>query len=143
VIDDHANHAITGEMGDQLVLWDLTKLKRAESPGDWTTGIWASSDKALVHQDAISLWDFFSGKRTEFHPGHHCEVAAAPSAEVWAIARWSSNGGGRIRVGKWGRKQTSPSFNRATCHEGCTPACIFRATGNGYSFIFTNLDVES
>jgi hypothetical protein len=72
-IDDHANHAITGETGGQLVLWDLTKLKRAVSPDDWTTGIWAGSDKALVHQDAISLWDLSSGKHTEFGAGRHCE----------------------------------------------------------------------
>lgn len=104
-VDDQANHAITGETGDQLVLWDLTKLKRAESSGDWTTGIWPSSEKALVHQDALSFWDLSSGTRTEFGPARHCEVTAAPTAGVWAVTRWSSNGG-RIRIGKWGRKQT-------------------------------------
>ena len=106
--DDHASRAITGELGSQLVLWDLTKLKRAISPEDWTFGIWASGDKALVHQDAISLWDLSSGKRTEFRAGRHCEVTAAPSAGIWAIAKWSSDGVGRIGVGKWGRKQTRP-----------------------------------
>jgi WD40 repeat protein len=129
VIDDHANHAITGETGNQLVLWNLTKLKRVKSSGDWTAGIYAGSDKALVHQDALSLWDFSSGKRIGFHPGRHCEVTAAPSAQVWAIARWSSNGGGRIRIGKWGRKQTKPLIQSRDLSRDMLPSMHFSRNG--------------
>ncbi len=129
VIDDHANHAMTGETGGQLLLWDLTKLKRAVAPGDWTSGIWAGSDNALVHQDAISLWDLASGKRTEFGASRHCEVTAAPSAQLWAIAKWSSDGNGRIRVGKWGRKQTRPLVQSRELSRSVLPSMHFSRNG--------------
>jgi WD40 repeat protein len=128
VIDDHANQAITGELGGQLVLWDLTKLKRALS-GDWTSGIWAGSDRALVHQDAISLWDLSSGKRTEFRAGRHCEVTAAPSAGMWAIASWSPDGRGSIRIGRWGHRQTKPLVQSRDLSRSMLPTMHFSRNG--------------
>jgi WD40 repeat protein len=107
-IDDQAHHAITGELGHQLVLWDLKKMSKAKRPGEWISGIWAGSDKALVHQGSLSIWDYSPSERAGFRLARHCEVTAAPSAGFWAMAKWSPTGGGRIRVGKWGQRQTKP-----------------------------------
>jgi WD40 repeat protein len=107
VIDGEASHAITGEMGPQLVLWDLTRPHKAESAGQRISGIWASSGKALVHQDSLSLWDLSTGECVQIRPPGNFEVVPAPTAGVWALTKWSATGGGRIRIGKWGRRQTT------------------------------------
>jgi WD40 repeat protein len=94
-------------MGPQLVLWDLTKTQKRGFAGQRISGIWASGDKALVHQNNLSLWDLATGQCAEIRPPGHYEVVAAPSGDVWMFARWSAAGGGRIRIGKFGRKQTT------------------------------------
>jgi WD40 repeat protein len=106
VIDNDASRAVTGEMGSQLVLWDLTRTQQNEAGGPRIVGIWASRDKALVHQDGLSLWDLATGKCAPFRQAGNFEVVAAPTAGVWAFSRWATAGGSRIRVGQWGRKQT-------------------------------------
>lgn len=90
MIDEEAEHVLTGEIGPQLVLWDLMKTHKTDSDGQWISGIWASADKALVHQDGLSLWDLSTGHASQIlKPGSYV-VTAAPGAGVWAIARWLS-----------------------------------------------------
>ena len=103
MIDEEAEHVLTGDIGPQLVLWDLMKTHKTYSDGQWISGIWASADKALVHQDGLSLWDLSTGHASQIlKPGSYV-VTAAPGAGVWAIARWLATGS-RIRIGKFGRK---------------------------------------
>ncbi len=107
-VDKQARHAITGELGRQLLLWDLTKMEKPAAPGSWISGMWASKGQALVHDDSLSQWDLSTGRRTKLLPPGNFQVASSPSAGIWAVARWASSSGGRIRIGKWGQKQTTP-----------------------------------
>ena len=107
-VDKQARHAITGELGRQLLLWDLTKVEKPAAPGYWISGMWASKGQALVHDDRLSQWDLSTGSRTKLLLPGNFQVASSPSAGIWAVARWASSSGGRIRIGKWGQKQTTP-----------------------------------
>src|ERR1700683_5317871 len=48
---------------------------------------------------------------------------------MWAIAKWSSNGDGRIRVGKWGRKQTRPLVQSRDLSRSMLPSMHFSRNG--------------
>jgi WD40 repeat protein len=109
-IDRRGRRAITGELGRQLVHWDLTKAVNLNTEGSRISGIWAGGEKALVHGDGVSEWDLSTGESSAFLPRGNYTVACAPSAAIWAVARWRHAGGGRIRIGKWGHKQTVPFF---------------------------------
>lgn len=106
-IDEEARHALSGEMGRYLLEWDLTVSGKASGPPTWLSGIWASSNKAIVHGDGLAVWDLNSGKSTQLFPHRNITVASAPTARIWALATWSSNRGGRIRIGVWGHKKTT------------------------------------
>jgi WD40 repeat protein len=111
-ISDTGRGAISGERGRRLVLWDLaTPGKRTRQAASWISGIWASEDQAVVHGDGLSLWDLSTGKRRGFLPFGNYLVTCAPSAGLWAVARWTESHGGRIRIGKWGQKGTCPLFH--------------------------------
>ena len=106
VIDEGAKRALTGELGTQLVLWDLTKIRKRGSSGQWISGIWAGAEEALIHQDGLSLWTLATGhSRQIVKPGSYA-VTASPGARVWAIERWAASGGATIRVGVFGRKSS-------------------------------------
>jgi hypothetical protein len=110
-IDRRGRRAITGELGRQLVRWDLTQERgKVNTEGSWISGIWAGGEKALVHGHGVSEWDLSTGESRAFLPRGSYTVACAPSAGIWAVARWGHAGGGRIRIGKWGHKQTAPFF---------------------------------
>jgi WD40 repeat protein len=90
-----------------MVLWNLTGAAKASSEGSWISGIWAGRSNALVHDtDGLWLWDFSTGERSLIRTGRG-QVSSAPEAGVWAVASWAESSGGRIRVGKWGCKQTT------------------------------------
>jgi WD40 repeat protein len=109
-IDRRGRRAITGELGRQLVQWDITKAGKVNIEGAWITGIWAGGEKALVHGHGVSQWDLSTGESNAVLRRGNYTVACAPSAGIWTVARWGHAGGGRIRIGKWGRKQTAPFF---------------------------------
>jgi WD40 repeat protein len=110
-IDAEARNAITGENSSQLIQWDLTKVRKVEQPYPWISGIWAGASEALVHAGRLSLWNLSTGKSTEIFSSRNFQSAAAPSANRWAVATWAPSSGGRIRIGNWGRKQTTALFS--------------------------------
>lgn len=107
--DPLARIAVSGETGSQLLLWDLEKRQPADLPSvrESVSGLWAGHSCVLEHQEGAAFIDVSTGKRHEILRPGYFEVAAAPSAGLWAIAKWSLNGGGQIRLGKWGRRGTS------------------------------------
>src|SRR5437588_4758414 len=83
---------------------------KAACTGTWISGIWASGDQALVHDEGVSLWDLSTGERTAILPRRNYAVASSPCAGLFAVATWAATSGGRLRIGKWGRKQTALLF---------------------------------
>lgn len=118
-ISSDARSAITGELGRQLVLWDLTKTSKTRRKRGWISGMWATADRALImEKDGVFEWDLASGRRGKrvLAPGHF-EIAIAPGRKCWAVARWSDSGG-RVMVGKlgsvkWQHRLESPEFRQA------------------------------
>ncbi len=109
-IDNSGRRAITGELGQQLVFWDLTGARKANPDDTWISGIWAGDEKALVYGNGLWQWNLSTGESSALLPPGSNAVACAPTAGIWAVARWREARGGSIRIGKWGRKQPVAFF---------------------------------
>ena len=103
-IDPTARYAITGELGRRLVLWDLTRAPEPNGSQSSINGIWAGDNTAIVASEGIQEWCLSTGGCREVFPPGSYQVACAPLAGVWAMSKWSVGRGGRIRIGRWGKK---------------------------------------
>ena len=110
-IDPDARHALTGELGGQLIIWDLTRVEQTRNrpplnEGD-ISGIWASQHHALVQSyTGLSQWDLTTGEHEVVRKIGSDHISCSPAGGIWALTRWNDAGGGRIRLGRWGKKAT-------------------------------------